>query len=111
MAFEILYGVYANTDMTEGRGWPIPIGFSWSKSKAIKMGKGKGVCGGDADIRNIPIKVIEGKSYMLVNSVYITNPTSQEDAEEEERIARETLIHKMLDSGFTKAEIELLSNR
>lgn len=50
------YQLYANTDMDEGRGTPVPIpGIFVSEEAATAAAVGRGVYGSPADIKPVPL--------------------------------------------------------
>lgn len=89
-----LYNVFANTDMIEGRGAPVLIGVFLNGSSANRWAEGRGVYGGNADVREE-----KGRIVRVGSSVFVVGPRvhlSVEDAEEQERQAtRERALAKL----------------
>ena len=46
-----LHSVFANTDMIEGRGAPVLIGVFLNGASAKRWAEGRGIYGGNADVR------------------------------------------------------------
>lgn len=42
---------YVNSDLTEGKGYNYPLYICESRETAVRLGKGRNVCGSDADVR------------------------------------------------------------
>lgn len=73
--------VWVNTDLTEGRGYQIPIHVCASEATAYRLAKGKGVMGGDADV--LSAEAISHKGHWCA-PVQIIKP-SQQDLEADAR--------------------------
>lgn len=109
-----VYYVETNSDLTEGRGYPITIAVSPSKATAYRLSKGKGIQGSDAN-------VIKGFGYMIEGRLFVnhyTKPThadsmidKKEKEEQEIQEKKLALIQKMKDKGFSDDEINLVVNR
>jgi len=103
-----IYAVMTNSDRTEGRGKEFPIGFSFNKFTAYRIGKGNYVQGCDCPIREIPILEYEGKEYIYLYNLDITPPTKQDIDNENQMKEKEQLIKKAKDLGLSDEEIEKL---
>ena len=97
-----LWVTISNTDLTEGRGKPVIIAYSKTKSYALAQGKGKGVQGSSCRV---------DEQYFLVDefgSVY--QEVGRLDPNEPEQSPEELAVKKALSLGLTPEEIQLLKN-
>jgi len=108
-----VYVAYINSDLTEGRGYAVPLCVCKLKSTAIRLGKGKSVQGLDAIVK--PVNLIEimennvAKWYAPVDEcLNIVSPTFQDKKIEKENNRKERIIQKAKDLGLTEKEIKLL---
>jgi hypothetical protein len=56
-----VFEAYTNSDLTEGRGYPVTLGFFVKEVDAIKASLGKGVMGTDASVcaKDLDIRIFE----------------------------------------------------
>jgi hypothetical protein len=80
----LLYVVYTNTDLTEGRGREVPVDWSHSKATAKRLAKGSGVQGSDAEVRKVPAFYVDKVLYGPVDVEIPTAEDVQIDRKEEE---------------------------
>lgn len=97
-----LYNVFANTDMIEGRGAPVLIGVFLNGASAKRWAEGRGVYGGNAEVREDKGRIVRIGGDVFVVGARVN--LSVEDAEKQERQAtRERALAKL-----TAAEREAL---
>lgn len=53
METKTYYSVYTNSDLTEGRGYHIPLALCESESTAVRLGKKKYVQGSDCPVNEL----------------------------------------------------------
>ncbi len=109
-----IYCVETNTDLTEGRGRQVTIALSSSPSTAIRVSKGQGVQGSDADTVMWEIPVIDGEPMVplsLIKYRMWVEPT-QEDRDRDllENKYQETRM-RALAAGLTEEDIQVLISR
>ncbi|NMC25021.1 MAG: hypothetical protein GYA32_14875 [Serratia sp.] len=95
-----------NSDLTEGRGRPVILHVCESPVTAARLGKGKSVQGCDADVeRSVAVKI----GYRWLVPWEITPESPQDKSIRERNEARDVVINKMRENGFTDAEITALN--
>lgn len=57
------FEIFANTDMTEGKGFPVSIGFASNLSTADKIAEGRGVFGSKARVEAVNKEIIVFDNY------------------------------------------------
>jgi hypothetical protein len=97
-----LYVVFTNTDLTEGRGYQIPIAWSVNKYTAQRMARGEGVMGSNADVRVVDTLLVEGKQYLALDYVLLEHPTKEDKLKEQQEEERNTILTKMKELGVTE---------
>jgi len=100
-----IWVVYQNTDLTEGRGSRVPIGWYACRATAKRKAKGQDVQGCDAEVR-------EMQAWRRGNDWYgpidIKEPTKADLAVQAAVDAREAARVKAQEAGLTPAEIAAL---
>lgn len=72
-----LWVAVSNTDLTEGRGKPIIVGYSTNKATAKRVGKGRGVMGSDCRVKQKTFWVApDNQVFKYVGE--LTQPTDDE---------------------------------
>jgi len=100
-----IFIVWTNTDLTEGRGYSIPIEYCETRATAQRLAKKRGVQGSDADVRPFQAIMHNNQWCAPFNLQNATKDDLQTQAklDERERIAR-----KAIDLGISEAELMLL---
>ena len=77
-----VYNVYANTDMTEGRGASVLSGTFLDGHAAKQWSQGRGVMGSPADVRGEARRIVrlDGDVYILGPQVHLTIANAEEVA-------------------------------
>ncbi len=100
-----VYGVWTNTDLTEGRGFQIPIAFCDAKSTAIRLGEKKYVQGNDCPIDKTLAFRINNTWYVPGR---IQGPSSDDQKKDRELEARDAAYSKAKELGLNDEDIVLL---
>lgn len=100
-----LYSVITNSDLTEGKGYPVCIALCELRSTANRLAEGNGVHGSPANVVGFNVLVQNGIEYIALRAVPVTKP-SELDIQEGRMQA---LIDKMKADGYTQEDIDLLS--
>lgn len=100
---KIIFIVYQNTDLTEGRGHQVPIAYCEKEATAKRLAKGKGVMGSNADYQQYE-SVNYGAGWL---APYVLQPISKEDVLEQARIdTRRAAIEKAKSAGLSDADLK-----
>lgn len=101
-----IYEVWINSDLTEGRGFPICISVCEKESTARRLGKGSNVQGSDAQVK-------EGVALKIRNKWYapcrIISPTKVDDEMDKIIQAKKAAREKAKKAGLTDEEIKDLT--
>jgi hypothetical protein len=112
--------VYANTDLTEGRGACVPVACCAIEATALRLAKGRDVQGHDATVEEVPLLTVELETKRVhkkrsYGPVYLIQPTV-EDRKLQEKITekremetkRVKVLERARELGLTDKELELL---
>ena len=100
-----IYVVWTNTDLTEGRGYQIPIAYAESASTAARLAKKRGVMGSDADYR--PFEVVKHGGHWC-GPVTIERPNVEDKARDEASERKAAALAKARQLGLTDDDLEAL---
>ena len=102
-----LFVTYTNQDLTEGRGMQYPIAVSDCRETCLRLGKKKYVMGSDCPVTSVTCIKVEGLWYIPLRAVDVIRPSK------EDLVAtnRQVVIQKMLASGFSNDEINLVTGK
>ncbi len=110
---KVVYGVYSNTDLTEGRGRENLIRLAETKSTAIRLAKKKGVMGSDGHVRPVVLFKILNTWYKPTStgdSYYdVERPTEADVHAEKRRQEHQKAIEAAKAAGLTDEHIKALS--
>lgn len=98
--------VWQNTDLTEGRGYEVPIRVCATKATALRLAKKQGVMGSDASVSLFKAELIEGS---WCAPVVIVEATKADQAAEESRIQFESVLEKAKALGLTPEELQIIA--
>lgn len=106
-----VFVVWVNSDLTEGRGFPVPHGIYFSRSTAIRRSKGVNVQGSNGNISQEKAFRIMTRDVGMQWYVpgRIERPTKKDEEDDKKAALRISAIRKARDAGMTEEEIELLS--
>ncbi len=90
-----VWGVYTNTDLTEGRGSEYCAYLTELETTGLRLGKGRNVQGGDAHVRPVKMYFIDGSWYAPAGIVFQANEQDVKQKKElEERRAKQLVIDR-----------------
>jgi len=102
-----IFVAWVNSDLTEGKGYRIPLFICMSRTTAIRLGKGRNVLWSDAFIEEDKIFKIGGKWY---GPCLIEHP-SREDIEIDEISKRkEEIVAKAKKAGLTEDDLKIIAS-
>jgi hypothetical protein len=97
--------VYTNTDLTEGRGTQYPMCVCDIEATAIRLAKGKGVMGTNAEVRDVTLINVNGEWFGPV----VVTPATREDTQAQTVIdARREAIARAKAAGLTDDDLRAL---
>ena len=97
--------VVTNSDLTEGRGFPVILHVCDNPVTAERLAKKQGVMGSNANVEKSSAYKIKSSWFMEGE---IQRATKQDEEVYKIRINREAIIQKMREQGFTEEEISAL---
>ena len=98
-----IWVAWTNTDLTEGRGWNIPLHIAESPETAARLGRKGSVMGSDCHVTQEIAVQIGGK--WLAPAGRIHTETKEDTAARLKREAREAAIGKAKASGLSDDDI------
>ena len=112
---KVIYGVFTNTDLTEGRGTEYPLHHCRLRATAVRLAKGQGVMGTDAKVKPIQVIHIDGVDFVQLCDIHVKGGT-KEDLELEERfeklekarLAKREALEKARKLGLSEKDIAAL---
>lgn len=106
---------WTNTDLTEGRGYPVPLCVCVSRFTAERLGAGKSVQGSDCRVEECKVFKDNDVWYGPIRLIYPSTEDQQKEKEYqsfckrmERHQRRDELIKKLRSMGITDDEIGLL---
>lgn len=106
---EVLWAVYTNSDLTEGRGRQYVAHFCKLRATALRLAKRGYVQGTDCPVAPVTVLVLDGKLVLPMSLIEVANPSREDEAAEAQLLAKEAAIEKARAAGLTEDEIKLLS--
>lgn len=100
-----IFIVWTNTDLTEGRGYQIPIAHCEKEATAKRLAKKKGVMGSDASVK--PYTSIKHDG-MWVAPFYMESSTPEDDVQQKKIDAYNEAIEKARAAGLSDSDLEAL---
>lgn len=107
----IVYVAMTNTDLTEGRGWQIPLAVCEAESTAIRFAKKAYVMGADAPVEAVGLLLHEGKWYAPISIIRIHRPTQEDTSAQKALNAHREALEKAKAAGLTEEDIKALGGR
>ena len=104
METKVLFLTYTNSDLTEGRGYHIPIAVSEMLSTAERLGKGKYVQGGDCPVNEVECIHVNARWYIPLDCVNVIKPTNNDLAVEKKLIT----LRKLKSLGISEEDLRAL---
>ena len=104
METKVLFVTYTNSDLTEGRGYHIPIAVSETLSTSERLGKGKYVQGSNCPVNEVECIKVDKKWYIPLDCVNVIKANETDLANEKKRIA----IEKAKALGLSESDLKAL---
>lgn len=111
MIEKTVWVAYTNSDLTEGRGRPIPHAVCELKITAERLAKKIGPMGSDGEVRESSVLEHEGRLYVPYELARITTPSAEDLKRQAALTAHEEAVKKALGAGLTQADIDALARR
>ena len=106
------HSVWSNTDLTEGKGWRIPIATCTSPTTAKRLARGKDVQGSNAAVKPcVALKVLIGGEMVWYGPIILELPTDDDVREDERLERRRKAIEAARAAGLTDDQIEALGEK
>ena len=105
---EILWAVYTNTDLTEGRGRQYVSHFCRLQATAIRLAKKGYVQGSDCPVKPVEVLNFDGKRVLPADLLMIWEPSKNDEAKEEQLRFREEARAKAKAAGLSDEDIAIL---
>lgn len=102
-----VYVVWTNTDLTEGRGHQVPIHICEAYSTAIRLAKGQGVQGSNAEVSSF--EAIQWRGYWC-GPFYLNEATTADKKEQAARDERTAVIDRAKAAGLSDADLKILAS-
>lgn len=103
-----LWLVSTNTDLTEGRGYEKPIALCRMKETALRLGRKRYVQGSDCPVQEVKLLHHDGRWYVPYPVTNITEPSAEDIAEHNKRMAYEAAAEKAKAAGLSDEDIKNL---
>jgi hypothetical protein len=99
---------YTNTDLTEGRGYDVPIAVCAAEATAKRLAQKRYVQGSDGPVRPMDLVKIEGKWYAPSSAIHVLEPSREDLAVQEAIDAKRAALEKAKAAGLTDADLQAL---
>lgn len=106
MKTQNVYVAWSNSDLTEGRGWEIPLYICQLQSTAVRLGKKKYVQGGDCPVTKEEIIYHNGR---WLGPCVVEMPDKEDKLKQEAAETKEKVLVRARILGLTEDEIRVLS--
>lgn len=97
---------WTNTDLTEGRGYVVPLAICEKEATARRLGKNGSVMGCDCEVTKVEIFKHDGRWY---GPIILECPTTEDDISQAKLDARHAAKAKAKAAGLTDDEIAALA--
>ena len=107
---KLFYVAYSNSDLTEGRGYDIPIAVCELEATAIRRAHKQYVQGTNGPVRSFDAIELDSRWYLPIQVTDVIKP-SEEDKKVQKRLdEKRSAIERAKISGLTEADINILIN-
>lgn len=106
---DILWAVYTNTDLTEGRGRQYVKHFCRSEATARRLSRREYVQGGDCPVEPVNVLLLDGKHVLPMSLINVVEPTKEDEAEERKLEAYRNAFERAKTLGLTADELAALT--
>ena len=107
-AKKMLWAVYTNTDLTEGRGSQYVKYFCQYEATAIRLAKRGYVQGSDCPVKQIEVLDLNGTLVLPMSVLKIEQPNQEDEGLEKRIIARKQAVERAKTAGLSDEDIALL---
>lgn len=108
MEIKHVFVAYTNSDLTEGRGFDIPVAVCKLETTAIRLAKKRYVQGSDGPVRQVEMRKIDDQWWIQSSAVHVVQP-SKEDTELQSKMdARKLALDKAKAAGLSDEDINAL---
>lgn len=97
--------VWTNTDLTEGKGWEVPLAVCETEATAERVAGGQYVQGSDCPVRKVELQLVNGEWY---GPVRIVPPTDVDKRRQKLLDAFAAARAKAVRAGLTEEDIKAL---
>ena len=99
---------FTNTDLTEGRGYEIPLAVCQTRATAIRLGSKGYIMGSDCPIKKVDLVKIDDKWYAPIEVVRVISPTKIDRETQALADKQDAIIAKAKAAGLTDDDITTL---
>lgn len=107
----VLWAVYTNSDLTEGRGSQYVKHFCKTEATALRLAKRGYVQGTDCPVKPVKVLELDGKNVLPTSLLHVVQPTEEDIATEAKLVAKRQALEKAKAAGLTDDEIKLLAGK
>lgn len=100
-----IYVPHTNTDLTEGRGFDVPIAICTNEATASRLGKGKYVQGSNSPIKVMEMIKVEDTWYVPIAAVRLILPTVEDTKAAIATNDRKAAIDRAIAAGLTNSDL------
>lgn len=104
-----VYVAYTNTDLSEGRGYDVPIAVCLCEATATRLARHKYVQGSDGPVRSIEQQKIDGLWYTPELGVRAVDPTREDILAQTALDCKRAALDKAKMAGLTDADLRALN--
>lgn len=108
---EILWAVYTNTDLTEGRGRQYVAHFCKLRSTANRLAKRGYVQGCDCPVEPVEVLVLDGKRVLPASLINVQMPSREDEVEETRLLEIQAAVDRAKAAGLSDDDIAKLRSR
>lgn len=110
---KIVYGVYSNSDLNEGRGMEIRVGTYQNLATAVRLAKNRGPQGSNAEIREVKVYHFKNDLYLLPKDLFEVIKPSLEDSKVPDKEVKQLAYHfarkRASDLGLSDYDLKIIS--
>lgn len=104
----ILWAVYTNSDLTEGRGRHYVKHFCRTEATAKRLAKREYVQGSDCPVEPVKVLFIDGKHVLPANLINVIEPTEEDVAANRRIAAHKEAVDKAKALGLSEDDIKAI---
>ena len=108
MEIKHVFVAYTNSDLTEGRGFDIPVAVCKLETTAIRLAKKRYVQGSDGPVRQVEMRKIDGVWWVPSGAVQIIEPSKEDKEIQARNDAQKLALDKAKAAGLSDEDIQAL---